>query len=141
MLLYSCHLRQQTQKKDDFPNACPADFVAPPGIPDYLGAFAVTGGLEEDTLAAQFDAAHDDYNKIMVKALADRLAEGFAEYLHEQVRKTIWGYSPDENLDNDSLIRENYQDPPCTRYPACPNIRRKAKSGNCWMLKDIPACG
>ena len=60
-------------------------------------SFAVTGGLEEDTLAAQFDAAHDDYNKIMVKALADRLAEGFAEYLHEQVRKTIWGYSPDEN--------------------------------------------
>ncbi len=79
VLLYSCHLRQQTQKKDDFPNACLADFVAPPGIPDYLGAFAVTGGLEEDTLAAQFDAAHDDYNKIMVKALAERLAEGFAE--------------------------------------------------------------
>ncbi len=135
VLLYSCHLRQQTQKKDDFPNACLADFVAPPGIPDYLGAFAVTGGLEEDTLAAQFDAAHDDYNKIMVKALADRLAEGFAEYLHEQVRKTIWGYSPDENLDNDSLIRENYQGiRPALGYPACPEHTEKSKI---WELLDV----
>ncbi|KGP42421.1 methionine synthase [Morganella morganii] len=135
ILLYSCHLRQQTQKKDDFPNACLADFVAPPGIPDYLGAFAVTGGLEEDTLAAQFDVAHDDYNKIMVKALADRLAEGFAEYLHEQVRKTIWGYSPDENLDNDSLIRENYQGiRPAPGYPACPEHTEKSKI---WELLDV----
>ncbi|EKQ1115271.1 methionine synthase [Morganella morganii] len=135
VLLYSCYLRQQTQKKDDFPNACLADFVAPPGIPDYLGAFAVTGGLEEDTLAAQFDAAHDDYNKIMVKALADRLAEGFAEYLHEQVRKTIWGYSPDENLDNDSLIRENYQGiRPAPGYPACPEHTEKSKI---WELLDV----
>ncbi|HCC5749751.1 TPA: methionine synthase [Morganella morganii] len=135
VLLYSCHLRQQTQKKDDFPNACLADFVAPPGIPDYLGAFAVTGGLEEDTLVAQFDAAHDDYNKIMVKALADRLAEGFAEYLHEQVRKTIWGYSPDENLDNDSLIRENYQGiRPAPGYPACPEHTEKSKI---WELLDV----
>ncbi|HIB8930075.1 TPA: methionine synthase [Morganella morganii] len=135
VLLYSCHLRQQTQKKDDFPNACLADFVAPPGIPDYLGAFAVTGGLEEDTLAAQFDAAHDDYNKIMVKALADRLAEGFAEYLREQVRKTIWGYSPDENLDNDSLIRENYQGiRPAPGYPACPEHTEKSKI---WELLDV----
>lgn len=135
VLLYSCHLRQQTQKKDDFPNACLADFVAPPGIPDYLGAFAVTGGLEEDTLAAQFDAAHDDYNKIMVKALADRLAEGFAEYLHEQERKTIWGYSPDENLDNDSLIRENYQGiRPAPGYPACPEHTEKSKI---WELLDV----
>ncbi|HDS6887326.1 TPA: methionine synthase [Morganella morganii subsp. morganii] len=135
VLLYSCHLRQQTQKKDDFPNACLADFVAPPGILDYLGAFAVTGGLEEDTLAAQFDAAHDDYNKIMVKALADRLAEGFAEYLHEQVRKTIWGYSPDENLDNDSLIRENYQGiRPAPGYPACPEHTEKSKI---WELLDV----
>lgn len=135
VLLYSCHLRQQTQKKDGFPNACLADFVAPPGIPDYLGAFAVTGGLEEDTLAAQFDAAHDDYNKIMVKALSDRLAEGFAEYLHEQVRKTVWGYSPDENLDNDSLIRENYQGiRPAPGYPACPEHTEKSKI---WELLDV----
>ena len=135
ILLYSCHLRQQTQKKDNFPNACLADFVAPAGIPDYLGAFAVTGGLEEDELAAGFEAAHDDYNKIMVKALSDRLAEAFAEYLHEQVRKTIWGYSPDEDLDNDSMIRENYQGiRPAPGYPACPEHTEKSKI---WDLLDV----
>ncbi|MBW5408118.1 methionine synthase [Morganella morganii] len=135
ILLYSHHLRQQTQKKDNFPNACLADFVAPPGISDYLGAFAVTGGLEEDTLAAQFEAEHDDYNKIMVKALSDRLAEGFAEYLHEQVRKTVWGYSPDEDLDNDLLIRENYQGiRPAPGYPACPEHTEKSKI---WELLDV----
>lgn len=106
-LLHSCHLRQQTEKKE-FPNYCLADFIAPveSGVPDYFGAFAVTGGLEEDTLANAYDNAHDDYNKIMVKALSDRLAEAFAEYLHQQVRTKIWGYSPDENLSNDELIRE-----------------------------------
>ncbi|HCM63327.1 MAG TPA: methionine synthase [Morganella sp. (in: Bacteria)] len=135
ILLYSCHLRQQTQKKDNFPNACLADFVAPEGIPDYLGAFAVTGGLEEDELAAGFEAAHDDYNKIMVKALSDRLAEAFAEYLHEQVRKTIWGYSPDEDLDNDAMIRENYQGiRPAPGYPACPEHTEKSKI---WDLLDV----
>ncbi|MGO4611113.1 vitamin B12 dependent-methionine synthase activation domain-containing protein, partial [Variovorax sp. 2RAF20] len=87
------HLRQQTEKTD-FANYCLADFVAPAASrkADYLGAFAVTGGLEEDSLAEAYDAAHDDYNKIMVKALADRLAEAFAEYLHERVRKVIWGF-------------------------------------------------
>ncbi|GAA0353653.1 methionine synthase [Morganella psychrotolerans] len=135
ILLYSCHLRQQTQKKDNFPNACLADFVAPEGIPDFLGAFAVTGGLEEDELAAGFEAAHDDYNKIMVKALSDRLAEAFAEYLHEQVRKTIWGYSPDEDLDNDAMIRENYQGiRPAPGYPACPEHTEKSKI---WDLLDV----
>lgn len=135
ILLYSCHLRQQTQKKDNFPNACLADFVAPAGTPDYLGAFAVTGGLEEDELAAGFEAAHDDYNKIMVKALSDRLAEAFAEYLHEQVRKTIWGYSPDEDLDNDAMIRENYQGiRPAPGYPACPEHTEKSKI---WDLLDV----
>ncbi|WP_413484683.1 methionine synthase [Morganella psychrotolerans] len=135
ILLYSCHLRQQTQKKDNFPNACLADFVAPAGTPDYLGAFAVTGGLEEDQLAAGFEAAHDDYNKIMVKALSDRLAEAFAEYLHEQVRKTIWGYSPDEDLDNDAMIRENYQGiRPAPGYPACPEHTEKSKI---WDLLDV----
>ncbi|WP_413496069.1 methionine synthase [Morganella psychrotolerans] len=138
ILLYSCHLRQQTQKKDNFPNACLADFVAPEGTPDYLGAFAVTGGLEEDELAAGFEAAHDDYNKIMVKALSDRLAEAFAEYLHEQVRKTIWGYSPDEDLDNDAMIRENYQGiRPAPGYPACPEHTEKSKI---WDLLDVEAC-
>ncbi|MEG0280737.1 MAG: methionine synthase [Morganella sp. (in: enterobacteria)] len=135
ILLYSCHLRQQTQKKDNFPNACLADFVAPVDTPDYLGAFAVTGGLEEDELAAGFEAAHDDYNKIMVKALSDRLAEAFAEYLHEQVRKTIWGYSPDEDLDNDAMIRENYQGiRPAPGYPACPEHTEKSKI---WDLLDV----
>ncbi|WP_350608721.1 vitamin B12 dependent-methionine synthase activation domain-containing protein, partial [Pseudoalteromonas sp. MER144-MNA-CIBAN-0113] len=83
--------------------------IAPKGTPDYFGAFAVTGGLEEDDLANAFDAQQDDYNKIMVKAVADRLAEAFAEYLHEKVRKEYWGFAPDENLANDELIRENYQ--------------------------------
>lgn len=91
----SHHLRQQTEKTD-FANYCLADFVAPKssGKADYLGAFAVTGGLEEDALAEAYDRQHDDYNKIMVKALADRLAEAFAEYLHERVRKVIWASRP-----------------------------------------------
>ncbi|MFY4545210.1 vitamin B12 dependent-methionine synthase activation domain-containing protein, partial [Escherichia coli] len=106
----SHHLRQQTEKTG-FANYCLADFVAPKlsGKADYIGAFAVTGGLEEDALADAFEAQHDDYNKIMVKALADRLAEAFAEYLHERVRKVYWGYAPNENLSNEELIRENYQ--------------------------------
>lgn len=105
----SHHLRQQTEKTG-FANYCLADFVAPKvsGKADYIGAFAVTGGLEEDALADAFEAQHDDYNKIMVKALADRLAEAFAEYLHERVRKVYWGYAPNENLSNEELIRENY---------------------------------
>ncbi|MGY3097564.1 5-methyltetrahydrofolate--homocysteine methyltransferase [Pantoea agglomerans] len=97
ILCVSHHLRQQTEKTD-FANYCLADFVAPKssGKADYLGAFAVTGGLEEDALAEAYDRQHDDYNKIMVKALADRLAEAFAEYLHERVRKVIWGFAPNE---------------------------------------------
>lgn len=135
-LLHSCHLRQQTEKKE-FPNYCLADFIAPveSGVPDYFGAFAVTGGLEEDTLANAYDNAHDDYNKIMVKALSDRLAEAFAEYLHQQVRTKIWGYSPDENLSNDELIREKYQGTrPAPGYPACPEHTEKAKI---WQLLDV----
>ncbi|MFP1461698.1 vitamin B12 dependent-methionine synthase activation domain-containing protein [Escherichia coli] len=97
---------EQTEKTG-FANYCLADFVAPKlsGKADYIGAFAVTGGLEEDALADAFEAQHDDYNKIMVKALADRLAEAFAEYLHERVRKVYWGYAPNENLSNEELIR------------------------------------
>lgn len=135
-LLHSCHLRQQTEKKE-FPNYCLADFIAPveSGVPDYFGAFAVTGGLEEDSLANAYDNAHDDYNKIMVKALSDRLAEAFAEYLHQQVRTKIWGYSPDENLSNDELIREKYQGTrPAPGYPACPEHTEKAKI---WQLLDV----
>ncbi|WP_422458221.1 methionine synthase [Pantoea sp. BJFS-204] len=128
ILCVSHHLRQQTEKTD-FANYCLADFLAPKssGKADYLGAFAVTGGLEEDALAEAYDRQHDDYNKIMVKALADRLAEAFAEYLHERVRKVIWGFAPNENLSNEELIRENYQGiRPAPGYPACPEHTEKA---------------
>ncbi len=136
VLLVTHHLRQQTEKTD-FPNYCLADFVAPKtgGKPDYLGAFAVTGGLEEDTLAEAWEAQHDDYNKIMVKALSDRLAEAFAEYLHERVRKVYWGYAANENLSNEELIRENYQGiRPAPGYPACPDHTEKAQI---WQLLDV----
>lgn len=96
----------------------------------------MTGGLEEDALADAFEAQHDDYNKIMVKALADRLAEAFAEYLHERVRKVYWGYAPNENLSNEELIRENYQGiRPAPGYPACPEHTEKPPSGSCWKWK------
>ncbi|KAA5976337.1 MULTISPECIES: methionine synthase [unclassified Pantoea] len=136
VLCVSHHLRQQTEKAD-FANYCLADFVAPKstGKADYLGAFAVTGGLEEDALAAAYDLQHDDYNKIMVKALADRLAEAFAEYLHERVRKVIWGFAPNENLSNDELIRERYQGiRPAPGYPACPDHTEKAAI---WTLLGV----
>ncbi|EPJ0401730.1 methionine synthase [Providencia rettgeri] len=130
------NLRQQTLKTE-FPNYCLSDFVAPKnsGTADYIGAFAVTGGLEEDALADEYEQQHDDYNKIMVKALADRLAEAFAEYLHQQVRRQYWGYAADENLSNEELIRENYQGiRPAPGYPACPEHTEKAKI---WQLLDV----
>ena len=130
------HLRQQTEKVG-FANYCLADFVAPKhsGKEDYIGAFAVTGGMEEDALAEGYEAQHDDYNKIMVKALSDRLAEAFAEYLHERVRKVYWGYAPTENLSNEELIRENYQGiRPAPGYPACPEHTEKA---TIWELLDV----
>ncbi|MFY8274181.1 methionine synthase [Pseudoalteromonas sp. SSDWG2] len=134
VIVRSSQLRQQTEKKG-FANYCLADYIAPKGTPDYFGAFAVTGGLEEDALADAFDAQGDDYNKIMVKAVADRLAEAFAEYLHEQVRKVHWGYAATENLSNDELIRENYQGiRPAPGYPACPEHTEKRKI---WQLLDV----
>ena len=136
VLCVSHHLRQQTEKTG-FANYCLADFVAPKssGKADYLGAFAVTGGLEEDALAEAYDRQHDDYNKIMVKAIADRLAEAFAEYLHERVRKVIWGFAAHENLSNEELIRENYQGiRPAPGYPACPEHTEKAAI---WQLLDV----
>lgn len=136
LLTVGHHLRQQTEKRD-FANYCLADFVASKesGKADYIGAFAVTGGLEEDALAEAYDARHDDYNKIMIKAIADRLAEAFAEYLHEQVRKVYWGYAADENLTNEELIRENYQGiRPAPGYPACPDHTEKAAI---WQLLDV----
>ncbi|WP_421133926.1 methionine synthase [Alteromonas sp. A079] len=121
------HLRQQTLK-DKFANYCLSDFVADKdsGISDYIGAFAVTGGIGEDALADSYIKAGDDYNGIMVKAVADRLAEAFAEYLHQQVRKVYWGYAKDETLNNDDLIREKYQGiRPAPGYAACPEHTEK----------------
>jgi len=122
-------LRQQIQKPPGQPNLCLADFVAPKdsGVADYIGAFAVTAGIGTDAAVARFEAEHDDYSSIMIKAVADRLAEAFAEHLHQRVRREIWGYAPDETLDNDALIREEYRGiRPAPGYPACPDHTEKA---------------
>ncbi|MGB1141945.1 MAG: vitamin B12 dependent-methionine synthase activation domain-containing protein, partial [Halioglobus sp.] len=121
-------LRQQTAQKGK-PNASLADFVAPDesGVEDYVGAFCVTTGHGVDELAAQYEEAHDDYNSIMLKALADRLAESFAEHLHLLVRTELWGYEPKESLSNEELIREKYRGiRPAPGYPACPDHTEKA---------------
>ena len=122
------HLRQQTQKSDDKANMSLADYIAPAeaGVQDYIGGFAVTTGLGADELAAEYEAANDDYSAIMVKALADRLAESFAEHLHKRVRQEFWPYAPDEDLDNDALIKEQYRGiRPAPGYPACPDHTEK----------------
>ena len=121
------HLRQQTEKLGK-PNYCLSDFIAPKstGVSDYIGAFAVTAGVEEDALADAYTADHDDYNAIMVKAVSDRLAEAFAEYLHQQVRTYYWGYVEGESLNNDALIAEKYQGiRPAPGYAACPEHTEK----------------
>ena len=110
------------------PNIALADFVAPieAGVPDYVGAFAVTAGLGADEAARRFEAAHDDFDAIMIKALADRPAEAFAERLHERVRRELWAYAPDEALSNEDLIAERYQGiRPAPGYPACPDHTEK----------------
>jgi 5-methyltetrahydrofolate--homocysteine methyltransferase len=118
------HLRQQAIKPEGQPNLCLADYVGPPGVADYVGAFAVTAGLGIETALAAH--ANDDYACIMIKALADRFAEAFAEYLHERVRKEYWGYARDESLDNAALIREAYRGiRPAPGYPACPEHSEK----------------
>jgi 5-methyltetrahydrofolate--homocysteine methyltransferase len=115
-------LRQQMAKKGERPNLSIADWVGPVGVADHLGAFAVTAGHGVDALVRDFEAAHDDYNAIMTKALADRLAEAFAERMHERVRRELWGYAPDESLTNDDLIAERYQGiRPAPGYPATPD--------------------
>jgi 5-methyltetrahydrofolate--homocysteine methyltransferase len=122
------HLRQQTERPDGRPNLCLADFVAPrgSGVPDYLGVFALTAGHGVDARVAGFEAAHDDYRAILLKALADRLAEAFAERLHEDVRRELWGYAGGERLDNSALIREEYRGiRPAPGYPACPDHTEK----------------
>lgn len=121
-------LRQQSKKRSGQPNKALADFVAPKetGIQDYMGAFAVTTGHGVNELVDKFEKDHDDYNAILVKALADRLAEAFAEYLHREVRTNLWGYSPNEDLDNDQLIREEYNGiRPAPGYPAQPDHTEK----------------
>lgn len=130
------NLRQQTEKPKGF-NYCLSDYIAPKesGKKDWIGAFAVTGGIGERELADQYKANGDDYNAIMIQAVADRLAEAFAEYLHLQVRKDIWGYATDENLSNDELIREKYQGiRPAPGYPACPEHTEK---GTLWEMLNV----
>ncbi len=121
-------LRQQAKKRSGQPNKAISDFVAPKetGIVDYVGGFAVTTGHGVLDLVKKYEEDHDDYNAIMVKALADRLAEAFAEYLHREVRTNLWGYSPDEDLDNEQLIREEYAGiRPAPGYPAQPDHTEK----------------
>jgi 5-methyltetrahydrofolate--homocysteine methyltransferase len=121
-------LRQQLKKREGVPNLALSDFVAPKasGIQDYVGCFCVTTGFGTDEIAASFEKDHDDYNSIMIKALADRLAEAYAEYLHEKVRKDDWGYASLENLTNDALIKEAYVGiRPAPGYPACPDHLEK----------------
>ncbi|MCB0664258.1 MAG: methionine synthase, partial [Saprospiraceae bacterium] len=120
-------LRQQRKKAAKNANLCLADYIAPEGSkPDYIGAFAVTAGVGIDKWVKMFEEAHDDYHAIMLKALADRLAEAFTELLHERVRKEFWGYAAEEHLDNDELISEKYQGiRPAPGYPACPEHTEK----------------
>ncbi len=122
-------LRQQVDKPVERPDFCLADFIAPKdaGKPDWIGGFAVTAGHGIDAHIARFEADHDDYNAILLKALADRLAEAFAEHLHQRVRREFWGYAPDEALDNEALIDEKYTGiRPAPGYPACPDHTEKA---------------
>ena len=130
-------LRQQGRKREGAPNLALADFIAPveTGLQDYMGCFCVTAGLGTDELSAEYEGKLDDYGSIMVKALADRLAEAFAEYLHKEIRVRYWGYAPGEQLDNESLIREDYKGiRPAPGYPACPDHLEKK---TIWELLDV----
>jgi 5-methyltetrahydrofolate--homocysteine methyltransferase len=130
-------LRQQKAKSPGRPNRCLADFVAPKttGLEDHVGLFAVTAGLGAEEAARRFEEEHDDYNAIMVKALGDRLAEAFAEHMHERVRREFWGYAADEKLNSDALIREEYRGiRPAPGYPACPEHTEKR---TLWELLDV----
>jgi 5-methyltetrahydrofolate--homocysteine methyltransferase len=136
--MISHHLRQQSQKPAGNPNLCLADFVAPKesGVEDYVGAFAVTAGIDIDARVKAFESKNDDYSAIMLKALADRLAEAFAEHLHWRVRREFWGYAKDERLREDELIAEKYVGiRPAPGYPACPDHTEK---GELFRLLDAP---
>ncbi|MGP1716575.1 MAG: methionine synthase [Methylophilus sp.] len=135
-------MRQQTQKPviDGVarPNQCLADFIAPKGTDDYIGLFAVTAGLGMEKRLADYEKNHDDYNAIMFKSLADRLAEAFAEYMHERVRKDLWGYVASEQLDSEALIKEKYQGiRPAPGYPACPDHTVKAEMFKVLQAEEI----
>ncbi len=131
------HLRQQKPKPEGQPHYALADFVAPraSGVKDWIGAFAVTAGIGLDDKVREFEARHDDYSSIMLKALADRLAEALAERMHERVRREFWGYAPEERFANDQLVREEYRGiRPAPGYPACPDHTEKA---TLWQLLDV----
>ncbi len=140
-------LRQQTEKQEIDgpdgkpvlrPSRCLSDFVGPQGVQDYAGMFAVTAGIGADKRAEAFEAAHDDYSAIMLKALADRLAEAFAEYLHQRVRTDLWGYAEGEALSNEDLIAEKYQGiRPAPGYPACPDHSAKRELFKVLQCEDI----
>ena len=130
-------LRQQLKKKAGIPNLALADFIAPKesGLQDYIGCFCVSAGFGTQELAEKLENEMDDYGSIMVKALADRLAEAFAEYLHEEVRKKYWGYADNEELSNDELIKEKYRGiRPAPGYPACPDHLEKL---TIWEILDV----
>ncbi len=130
-------LRQQLKKREGVPNIALADFIAPKdsGIQDYIGCFCVSTGFGTQELAAEFEKNHDDYNSIMIKALADRLAEALAEYLHKEVRTNYWGYAVDETLDNEALIKEKYRGiRPAPGYPACPDHLEKL---TIWNMMEV----
>ncbi len=131
------HLRQQNKKGNNIANHSLADYIAPKetGIADYIGSFAVTTGIGIEKIVEHYEKDHDDYNSILIKAIADRFAEAFAEYMHALVRKELWGYAKDEVLDNEALIREKYQGiRPAPGYPACPEHTEK---GAIWKLMNV----
>jgi 5-methyltetrahydrofolate--homocysteine methyltransferase len=135
------NLRQQNKKPTGNPNLCLGDFIAPrdSGVNDYIGAFAVTAGVGIEKKLAEFEKSHDDYSAIVLKALADRLAEAFAELLHKRVRREFWAYARNETLDNDAMIAEKYQGiRPAPGYPACPDHTEKAAL---FDLLDAPRAG
>jgi len=133
------HLRQQRAKVEGQAQLCLADFIAPSGsgLADYIGGFAVTAGIGIEEHVARFEKAHDDYSSIVLKALADRLVEAMAEYMHARTRREFWGYASDERLTNEDLIREKYRGiRPAPGYPACPDHTEK---GKLWQLLDVEA--
>ena len=134
-----CQLRQQRSKAEGQPQSCLADFIAPvaSGLTDFIGGFALTAGIGIDEHVARFEQSHDDYSAIILKALADRLAEALAEYLHQRVRTELWAYEPHESLSNVDLIAEKYRGiRPAPGYPACPDHTEKA---TLWQLLDVEA--